>query len=155
MEKPVAKYLDSSLCCELSQTPLAISDKNLASLAARGNHLDVPEKVINTGANKGIDFQWKGSKTWRTQGRERPPPSACCSPRPGNSSISWSFQSWSSTPIQMFHMLKTTKKRFHLKESVHAAWAKPSGLNAADSMRVGQHRPGTPGKSKILPPLNA
>ena len=51
------RYLDSSLCCELSQTPLAISDKNLASLAARGNHLDVPEKVINTGANKGIDFQ--------------------------------------------------------------------------------------------------
>ena len=57
MEKPVAKYLDSSLCCELSQTPLAILDKNLAFLAARGNHLDVPEKVINTGANKGIDFQ--------------------------------------------------------------------------------------------------
>ena len=59
MEKPVAKYLDSSLCCELSQTPLAISDKNLASLAARGNHLDVPEKVINIGADNGADFQLK------------------------------------------------------------------------------------------------
>ena len=39
-----------------------------ASLTARGNHLNVPEKVINTELLK--VFSVKKGKTWRKQGRD-------------------------------------------------------------------------------------
>ena len=78
---PNLSHNSSSLQLKFSLKALStrnLPDKNLPTVAARGNHLDVPEKVINIGAIMVQISSEKGGKTWRMQGRERRPPSSCC-----------------------------------------------------------------------------